>query len=468
MAVNATTTIPTDTERNIRYNVNHGVASILAVNLALPFFGIFALKLGASNFQVALLSSAPAFASLLVMFPGAMYVDRFSRKKQVTTMFFLANRVFYLLMACIPFLPHEWRAAALVVAVALMNLPGAVGNVAWQSFISRVIPPAQRAQAFARRNRWMNIVGTAAVVVAGRALDIMSFPVGYQVMFVLAFVAAMVEIRIFQQILEPAAPAEGSLSGDPAGLQPSASLAAQEGPGERGERAASHRAGWANGRHRRLISFEGSFWEALREIVGQPRFVRYTLAAMVFYFMWQIAWPLFTLYQVKVLGANNLWISLLNLANTGGSIVGYGFWAAFADRHGHLKTLVLSTLGIFIVPLYYAFSKDLTTITILNLATGAIFAGVNLSLFNALLEHTPDKHTTTYIAFYNTAVTLTTVFAPMVGVGLLKFFNFFWAFLICAAGRITGSLAFYVIMRLEAKADRLSARAGATPGGVTA
>lgn len=418
------------TESNIRLNVRHGVASILAVNLATPFFGIFALKLGASNFQVALLSSAPAVVSLLVMIPGALYVDRFESKQRVTTMFFLANRLFYLVLACIPFLTPDRRAAALVAGVALMNLPGAVGNVVWQSFIARVIPPAQRAQAFARRNRAMNIVGTAAVVVAGRALDLMRFPVGYQVMFLLAFAAALVEINIFQKIEEP--PVDGD--------------------GTRGTTAVAGAGGGTGAGGRRNVL--GSLRAAAADIAAHPRFVRYTLASMVFYFMWQIAWPLFTLYQVKVLGANNLWISLLNLANTGGSLVGYGFWAAFADRHGHLKTLVVSTMAIFMVPVYYAVSHSLLTIMVLNLATGAVFSGVNLALFNALLERTPGERRTTYIAYYNTAITATMVFAPVAGVGLLNFAGFFWAFILCATGRIVGGLSFYLVRRREEAGSR--------------
>jgi len=204
------------------------------------------------------------------------------------------------------------------------------------------------------------------------------------------------------------------------------------------------------------------------DILAHPRFIRFTVASMLFYFMWQIAWPLFTLYQVKVLGANNLWISLLALANTGGAIVGYGYWASFADRHGHLKTLVVSTLGIFMVPLYYAFSHSLLTITALNLATGVIFAGVTLALFNALLEQTPDEHKTTYIAYYNTAITLMAVFAPMVGVALLNVFSFFWAFLLCAVGRVLGSLAFYTVLRLEERATRDTPRPPAPDAGLPA
>ncbi len=437
------------------------MASVLAANLAAPFFGIFALKMGATNTQVALLASGPAIVSLLVMIPGALYVDQFTQKKRVTTAFFLANRLFYLALACVPFFTPDRRAGALVVAVALANLPGAIGNVAWQAFISRVIPPAHRAQAFARRNRWMNFVGTAAVVVAGRALDVMSFPVGYQVMFVVAFVAAMIEIRIFQRIEEPSDPVAATRDG-----QGAPAVATRDGQGTPAVATASTAPPGLAGIERvgPLTSLGRGLADAGRELGSHRRFIQYTLASVVFYFSWQIAWPLFTLYQVKVLGANNLWISLLQLANTGGALVGYGFWAAFADRHGHLKSLVVSTMGMCFVPFYYAFSHSLVTITVLNLATGVIFSGVILALFNALLENTPDEHTTRYIAYYNTAIALTAVLAPLAGVGLLRFFDYRWAFLVCAGARIVGSFSFYLVLRSRRAAERLVVQAPAVSG----
>lgn len=435
-------------ERNIRYNVLHGVAANVALNLATPFLGIFALKMGASNAQVALLSSGPAIVSLLAMIPGAVYVDRFPLKKRVTAAFFLANRIFYLALALVPLFDPDRRAAALVALVALMNLPGAIGNVAWQSFVAAVVPPAQRAQAFARRNRWMNIVGTATVVVAGRVLDVISYPLGYQIVLVAAFAAAMAEIYVFTLIEEPA-PADGpgpnpgpTLAGGPPVAAAGARGAVRAGAGAAAPRAFGRTPAPA---------FRAALAEAAADIARHPEFVRYTAASIVFYFMWQAAWPLFTLYQVKVLGANNLWISLLQIANTGGAMFGYGFWARLADTRGHMRSLVVSTAGICLVPFYYALSHSLLTITVLNLGTGVIFSGVNLSLFNALLERVPDRHTTRYIAYYNWAVALATVAAPLAGVSLLSLLrnSYFWAFIVCAVGRVLGSLCFYLIARRE-------------------
>ncbi|MEW6725227.1 MAG: MFS transporter [Bacillota bacterium] len=406
-------------ERNIRLNTLHGMVSVAAANLVGPFVGIFAVKLEASNLQVALLSSAPAVVSLLSMIPGGKFVDRQRHKKAVTAAFLLAHRSFYLLMATIPLFPAPLRPAVLVTAVALMNLPGAIGNVAWQGFISRIVPQQRRATAFAARNRAMNLFGTMVVLLAGRILDMLGYPFGYQLMFSLAFLVALGEIWVFTRLEE----------------------SEETPPSAQTELAGQRR------------SILGSIGRDLREIVGYQRFLRYTLASIFFYFAWQTAWPLFTLYQVKVLGANNLWVSILSLMNTGGSLVGYGYWARFMDRHGSLRTLFVSTVGIFIVPTVYAFSHSLVTVAVFNLVTGAIFSGVNLALFNALLEFTPEDKKTTYIAYYSTAVNASAIFAPMAGVALLNLVGFFWAFLAAAALRIMGSLTFFYLGRLERREE---------------
>ncbi len=401
-------------ERNLRLNVTHGVVSIMAQNMFGPFTGIFALKLGATNYQVALMSSLPALVSIMAMIPGARYIDRQPRKRTITGRILLAHRFFFLLVALIPFFNKDHRAALFVAAVALMNLPGAVGNVAWQSFISKVIPADRRANAFAARNRLMNIVGTIVTLLTGRALDIMSFPVGYQVVFALAFVMAIAEIWVFNKIDE----------GEPAAPPPA-------------------RTGTANGN---VILGIG---QALREIGQQKRFLYFILASLFFHFTWQTPWPLFTLYQVGELQANNTWVSALNLINTGGSLVGYGFWARYSEKRGNLQTLFASSIWIFLVPLAYAFSRSLYMIAAFNLVTGMIFSGVNLALFNALLEVTPEENKTSYIAYHNTATSISAVFAPMLGVALRNAWGFKIAFIICAVLRLAGSLVFRIINSID-------------------
>lgn len=122
--------------QNIRINILHGIFNIAAINMVNPFISIFAMRLGASQMHVALLSSAPAVVSLLAMIPGAKYIDKSSNKKEATLLFMFVNRLFYLSLILIPFFPSSLRPSVLVILIALMNFPGAIANVGWQSFIS--------------------------------------------------------------------------------------------------------------------------------------------------------------------------------------------------------------------------------------------------------------------------------------------------------------------------------------------
>ncbi|MBS3986189.1 MAG: MFS transporter [Selenomonadales bacterium] len=411
---------------NIRLNNYHGIMSTLAQNLVGPFIGIFAVRLGASNYQIGLLSSAPALMALLAMIPGAKYVDSRSNKKRVTAAFMWAHRLFFFLLALIPLFAEDSRATILVILIAAMNFPGAISNVGWQGFIANVVPSERRAAAFADRNRLMNIVGTLAVLGAGRMLDIMPFPLGYRIMFTLAFVLAIGEIWVFSRLKEL------SPSGTPAH--------GQDVP-------------WP----RFLLELPRSIAADIKGMAHQKRFLRFTATSLFFHFAWQVAWPLFTLYQTRELGANNLWISMLTLSNTGGTLLGYGFWVRYTQKYGSLKTLFISSLGMFMVPLVHAYSRSLTTIALFNIITGVIFSGVMLSLFNALLDMTPEDRRTTSIGYYNTAISLGAIAAPLAGVAMLNLFGYKVAFLVAAALRILGGLAFGAVYWLETAEQKKSA-----------
>jgi MFS family permease len=407
------------------------------MNMVGPFAAIFAMKIGATQLHVALLTSAPAVVSLLAMIPGALTIDRSDRKKRLTARFMLGHRAFYVTLACVPFFPGPARATAFVTLLALMNLPGAVSNVAWQAFASRIVPPEHRATTFAARNRLMSVVGTAVTLALGIFLDRVVFPVGYQIAFVAAFLVALAELAVFNRIREPAQTREGL----PVLKSPASPALGSPYPP------------FASTPRIPILSFWVRYGRAamggVRGILRERRFVRYTLVSMLFYLAWQIPWPLFSWYQVRVLHANNVWVSMLALVNTGGALVGYGFWSRFINRWGNLRALFTATLPIFVTSIVYAFSSQLYTIAAANLLVGAIFSGVNIALFNTLLEMTPEEQKTSFIAYFNTAVTISSIIAPLLGVGLLRFMSFRAAFLVTAAIRLSGSLCYYALYRAE-------------------
>lgn len=394
---------------NIKYNNLNGVVQVLAGNMIGPFVGIFAIKLGASNAQIAMLSSLPALFSLAAMLPGAWFVDRFPRKQGVTAAFFLLTRVFYLCIAATPWFSPVTRPAYLVAAVALMSVPGAIANVAWQSFIAGIIPPARRGQAFATRNRLVSLCGVTAMLVTGRLLDRLSFPWGYQLMFSLAFLLALLEIGLFLRLREGT---------------PSA------GTGTRGM----------------------GLGALARAIGEQPAYLRFVAASLVFHFGWQMAWPLFLRFQVNVLDANNTWLSIHSALNTCAGALAYPLWARRAEARGNLPILAAASMGLALSPIWYAISTELWHIAAFSMAMGFFVSGTVLLLFNTLLEVTPVEGRTSFIAAYNTVINLSATVAPFAGIWLLELLGIREALLVSAGMRIIGSSAFFLLVRASRQA----------------
>lgn len=388
----------------------------MAANLVAPFIVIFALKLGTNNVQTALLSSGPAIAGLLVLIPGARWVDRHRDRFKITAVLMASNRLFYLLMAAVPFLLPPLQASVFILLVTVMNAPGAVANAAWQSTMAQVIGPDRRADAFAARNKAMNLFGTATALAAGALLDFIPSPWGYQLMFAGAFFVALAEVRVFLQMRPDGDPTPAE---EVPVLVAGAEQVVVQPPAE-------------------TIPVLHRLRSKVEEIRSNKSFVRYTLASVVFYFGWQTPWTIFSLYQVKELGAGNFWISLLALLNTGGSLFGYGFWVKQIEKRGNLFVLWASAFPLVLVPFVYAFSHSLVVIAVMTVFIGVTLSGLTVALFNSLLEATPETNRTSYIAYYNTAVTVTSVIAPIWGVLVFQWWGFQAAFLICGAQRILG------------------------------
>lgn len=432
------------TPNNRRLNTLNGILNAVSTDLVAPFAVIFAIRLGANSFETAMLSSGPAIAGLLVLIPGARWVDRQKDKKKVTAWLMAANRLFYLLMVFVPFLLPAAQAATFVLIVTLANAPGAIANAAWQGYMAHIFPPNQRADAFAARNKAMNIFGTITTLLAGALLDVIGATWGYQLMFFGAFLVAVAEVRVFTAMRPPLLE-RGKPLPEVEALQPENPLPVDSVKVPTTVEAAPLLP--------RVFQLRKKLGRKLREIGSNKTFVRYTLASIVFYFGWQTPWTLFSLYQVKELGAGNAVLGILTLLNTGGNLVGYRFWVAQIEKKGNLQVQWLAALPLILVPFTYSISGFLPRVPLLgvdvslwvigalNVLIGAALAGLILSLFNSLLEATPEKNRTSYIAYYNTTTTVTAIVAPLWGVFAYEMWGYQAAFLICGAQRILGIAA---------------------------
>jgi len=188
--------------------------------------------------------------------------------------------------------------------------------------------------------------------------------------------------------------------------------------------------------------------ETIKSAYKDKNFITFVIASLLFHFGWQMGWPLFNLYNINYLNADEGWLSALSIAAGLSSIITVTYWARLADKKGNSFVLSIATLGMALTPLLVASARTIETMVFFNIIVGISTSGTILVLFNILLEVTPIKNRTIYLALYNTIIAISATISPIIGVWLKDNFNMYIALIIVGILRLIGSISFFVRRRL--------------------
>jgi len=152
--------------------------------------------------------------------------------------------------------------------------------------------------------------------------------------------------------------------------------------------------------------------------------------------------PIFTIYQVDILGVDTRWAGVYGVVGSLTSMLGYLFWGAAIDRRDPSKVVQYNTLATCLIPLIYCVSSEAWMLVPTAVLGGAIGAGIELSYFAAVLHFSPPERTTHYQAVFSTLIGLRGIVAPFVGAALIQsgLMSMKWLFLTSAVVMILGYL----------------------------
>ena len=149
-----------------------------------------------------------------------------------------------------------------------------------------------------------------------------------------------------------------------------------------------------------------SLKQVVNEIPKNKKFLIFTFASLFFHIGWIGAQPLFSIYTIKILKANESWLSAISIASATSSMLAYTKWPKIAEKLGEHVALTIAIIGMGITPILYALSNNLFMLVLFNIIIGVSVSGTNLLLFNILLNIIPNKNLTIYIAIYNTLISI--------------------------------------------------------------
>jgi MFS family permease len=375
----------------------------VAFGSTLSFLPVFATRLGATGWQLGLLTAGPALVGVLFTLPAGHWIEDRPLSRAVTQTAFWQRLGFLCLIPLPLVLPSASQVWAVLLLMLLMAIPGTALMVGFNALLAATVPPEARGQVVGRRNSLLAATIMLAFVLSGWILDHLSFEWGYAAVFAIGALGAGLSTFHLSRIQEPEIP---HFQGRP--LQDHAHPGRGVGvAGGTSYRLAVATRLWLNRRLRVGTIFgpiSGPYWGVL-------------LAFFLFHFTQWLPTPLFSIFLVREVTLTDGEISWINAAFYLPLLIFSPMLEPLSRRFGNYRLTVIGGLLLGTYPLLVALSYDLIPLIIASIIIGLIWAIMSGSLVNRLLELTPEDHRASHLAIYNmalnVAILLSTMFGPL-------------------------------------------------------
>lgn len=187
--------LPADLATQERSNTLHYYGDIswwgLYAGATVAFLSIYAARIGATPAQIGLLTALPALIVLTLSLPFSGAARRMGAHK-ATWLGALISRGMLLAYALLPFfLPEAAQVWAILAIAALIAVPSTLVGIGFPQLMIEGLHANWRGAVVGARNAFFSIISFAVTVVCGQILTQMRFPAGYQLVFFIGFVGAV-------------------------------------------------------------------------------------------------------------------------------------------------------------------------------------------------------------------------------------------------------------------------------------
>jgi hypothetical protein len=390
-------------KRNFR-NVQIDAIGIGLASAAAPFLPVFLARLGATNIQVGLLTSMPAFTGLIL----AIFIGNFLQTRRNIVPWFSGARLLvvssYALTGIVPFLvPREYAVQAVLLIWAAATIPQTMLAVAFSVVMNAVAGPEGRYELMSRRWSILGLTSAVTVAVAGWTLDQLSFPINYQLVFMALSIGGLISYYFSSHISLP----------DSEPVEQKSGLSARQ----------------------RL----GDYLSLIRH---EPAFLSFTAKRFVFLSGTALATPLFPLYYVREVQASDAWIGIINTTQTAVLLIGYYLWTRQSRRRGSRYVLLRTTFSLALYPALVAMTHRVELIALFAGLAGIFQAGIDLVFFDELMKTVPVKHSARFVSLAQSLQYLSMVAAPLLGTWLANHIGIGGALMVSALLRLFGFALF--------------------------
>lgn len=396
-------------KHNLKYFILFGVLFELMNVLYNPYAMKFLERIGGTAFHFSLINSTKGIIMIFTALPAAFIINKISNKQKVTanivlTMAFIVFSLFF-----IPMLPKDFQVMSFIIILTLLMIPIAIYNISYQNIAGEIFP-MRRARVFSKRSIYTIIFTTIVTLTSGFifryfAHNNSEYIFIYRIFYIIAFVFGLLAFFTFRKIHYI--------------------------PIHTNEQ----------------MRFKGSF----KKVFKNKKYTKFVLSSTIFHFGWQMGWPLFSIYTIKTLGADEFWISIISVGSAIVMLFSLRIWPRLIEKYGNEKIAYICTFGMAITPILYVISKTLLVLAIFSSLSGLFTAGTITVLFSDMLEVIPVNNRVIYVGYYNVLTNITLAISPLVGHFFYEAKGIVFALIVTSVFRLFGGLSFMIRERSERK-----------------
>ncbi|OGO60383.1 MAG: hypothetical protein A2032_02905 [Chloroflexi bacterium RBG_19FT_COMBO_49_13] len=349
----------------------------------LAFQAVYAARLGASGFEIGLLSAGPAIINLIFTLPSGRWLEGKSLIK-VSFRSAIWQRMGYVFLVALPmmFTSPGGQIWGLIWITLVMSVAGTMLAISFNAMFAEVLPSERRAHAVGRRNILLAVSLTLATLLSGLILDRVAFPINYQIVFLIGAAGAMLSSFHMGRIRksDPINPPVVSQIAEVSRLNP----------------------------HTKRGSL-------LRLDLLLGPFGLFMLAYLAFYAFQYFPVPLFPLAYVEQLHMTDGMIGV-------GTALFYGAMMAasfrlnyFSTRFGHRNVLLVSAALFPVFPLFLGLANGAGLYFVGCLLGGVINAMLSGAIINRLMDRVPADDRPAHMAIHNLALNVGILAGSLLG-----------------------------------------------------
>lgn len=360
--------------KSLKYSYLDGVFASIMTGLSEQFLVPYCLALNGTAGHVALIATMPAFVGSISQLLSSDTIEMFRSRRKVINVFVLLHALMWIPIILVPYL-FKGNIALLILFTTLYVSLNAFCIPGWSSLISEYIPSKARGKYFGWRNKMLGLIIVASGLTGGTVLWIFSGNkiFGFLIIFTAAFLSRLISWHFLTKMYEPP--------------------------------------------YRHIPESKFTFFDFIKRI-KESNFAKFVIIVGGMSFCVNIASPFFAVYMLRDLKFNYIVYTVVMVSATLVSLVLMERWGKHGDAVGNVK--IMKTCAVFtpIIPILWLFSHNIIYLIIIQVFSGFIWAGFNMSVSNFIYDAVTPAKRSRCISYFN-VINGTSIFAGAILGGYL-------------------------------------------------